>query len=195
MAAGSRAPKVATPIAEQEPVTAPAAAEEAPAWAKLLIDRIDRLEGEVRATKARTPAFVPKQPMPGHKPGGVFAALNEAIGGPGRRGWGEKWGQGVSNVVLVDIHGEKIPDQMLSRLAPQFGDGDQVRINPEVAREGFPDGQTWGDVLAKVGSEGYGTVKKVYWLTDAGQWKYSVVVPGVTGARPDGFHDYELLPA
>jgi hypothetical protein len=179
--------------------------DETPAWARALIGgmqdlttRLDRLETEARETKARTPAFKPMQHAQSgrRRQGGVFGRIEEKISGSG---WKEVWDQGVRpSSILCDIHGEKIPDMLLAQLAPRFQPGDPVRLDPTSARPGFEEGTTWGQILAdKVPSnpDGVGTVTRVLWLTDEGQWKYMATVPGLTANRPDGFHDHELLPA
>jgi hypothetical protein len=179
-------------------------ADDTPAWAHALISgmtdlttRLDHLEQEAREAKARAPAFKPMQhPQAKKKTGGVYGNIDQQIAGSG---WREVWDQGVRpSSILCDIHGEKIPDAFLDRMAPRFGPGDAVRIDPASARPGFPPGTTWGSLLAeKVPSnpDGVGTVNRVLWLTDEGQWKYTCTIPGLTAHRPDGFHDHELLPA
>ena len=155
-----------------------------------VVARQEKLEA---ALEARAPAFRPSDGAPKPRTRGPFGGINEAIGGSGRRGWREAWATGVSNSILIDVHGEKVPEMLLTQLAPRFAEGSEVRINPEAVRPGFPAGQTWGDVLRRVGSSGVGRVHRIFWLTDEQSWKYACVVPGVTGARPDGFHDHELL--
>lgn len=172
----------------------------------LLQDQTRKIEElEQRLEQKAGSQFRPMEQPPGSKPaGGMWGKLEQEIGGKGRRGWGSRETSGVSGQVLIDIHGEKIPERMLEHMGPRFYDGDRVRINPESTREGFPEGTTWGDILARLAQNagkkkpnphGIGTVTKILWYTDDEGWKYKVEVPGVTGARPDGFHDRELLPA
>lgn len=163
-----------------------AQAEVAPAWATQLLERIDRIEADQKAVKARTVGFKPMQSS-APRPKGMKAQLANMQSGEQR--------EGVSKQILVDIHGEKLTQSMINQHPPQFAAGDPVQINPESVRNGFPEGQTWGDLLAKHQSTGYGVVKKVYWINDDYEWKYSCVIPGITNGRPDGFHDSELLPA
>jgi hypothetical protein len=177
---------MATPSAP--PATEPAPVDDTPAWARVLIDRLDRLEERQRHTAAAMPAFKPMVHTE-TRPKGIKSALADLQPGQQR--------EGVSHQILVTIHGEKVSGQTLRDYPCRFAAGDAVRIDPSSAREGFPEGKTWGDVLATIprNPEGYGTVTKIYWLTDSGEWKFSVTVPGLTGARPDGFLDHELLPA
>lgn len=99
---------------------------------------------------------------------------------------------GVTRYVPVTVDGQRVP----ARFGPTYAIGDLVRVNPDVAREGWPAGQTWGDVLAREGCEGLGEVKRVLWLDKAGlRWKYKVRVPGLTKSEGDGFYDDELLDA
>ena len=174
-------------------------------FARLEADN-ESLRSELAATQARTPAFRPmEQPASTKRRGGVWSTLNEELEGGPMRGWGEKQAIGISGGILIDVHGEKIPDRMLQQVGPRFVEGDRVRINPESSREGFAEGTTWGQILEKVASEakpnqrtnphGFGRVVKILWLTDDEGWKYKVAVQGITGAQPDGFHDRELLPA
>ena len=197
-----------------EPTVAPDPPAADPTLARVLAllesqqEEMTALREELRQAKsAQGASFKPMQPPSGVRRGrgGRFGNLDAALAQGQRRGWGEREAMGISSQILIDIHGEKIPDRMLDAVGPRFYDGDAVRINPDATREGFPEGLTWGDVLARLAPttrkgqranpHGVGTVTKVLWLTDDEGWKYKVVVPGITGARPDGFHDHELLPA
>lgn len=157
-----------------------------------LTGRQDRLEAKVeeaRSNPARPPpAFVPMQ-VAESRPKGIRAALAGLAPGQTR--------EGISHQILVNRQGEKLSSTTLRDYPCRFEAGSRVRIDPDSARPGFPEGQTWGDLLAKIPTnpDGIGTVRKIYWLNDAGQWKFSVHVPGLTSARPDGFYDAELLPA
>lgn len=173
------------------PSTPPTPDAENPLLARVLslledqTEKIARLETELRETKARTASFVP---MDANRPQrGLKSQLAGMKNGEQR--------EGVSRQVLVDERGDKVPAMLLAQYPPRFEAGSHVQIDPGSTREGFPEGQTWGQVLTKIGSAGYGVVRKIYWLRDDGEWKYSVTVPGLTNGRPDGFHDRELLPA
>lgn len=165
---------------------APAQADEAPPWAAALLDRIDTLEGELKQAKARQAAFKPMEP-PQSRQAGIFAGMAPGPGQAVQR-------EGVSQQDLVDVRGDKVPAMLLKQYPVAFAAGDRCRINPAATREGWPEGQTWGDVLARFGTEGVGVVGKVYWLNDRGEWKYSARIRGITGTRADGFLGSELLP-
>lgn len=175
------------------PTSAPdTAPEESPVLTRVLAlledqtRRFEAIEADLAATKARTASFRPMESS-APPPRGIKAQLAGMRNGEQR--------EGISTQILVDVHGEKVNGLTLQQYPCRFEFGSRVRIDPGSARVGFPEGQTWGDVLAKLGIDGYGTVRKVYWLNDDGQWKYSVHVPGLTNGRPDGFYDSELLPA
>lgn len=165
-------------------------AAEAPAWARGLLERLDRLEGDLRETRQRTATFRPMElPRQGHKgQSGIFAGMNPAPGRPVER-------EGISDQILVDERGDKLPAMLLQQYPPPFAPGDRCRLNPDAARAGWPEGKTWGTVLADLRIDGVGVIRKVYWLKDDGRWKVSAVIRGLTNQRPDGFLDDELLPA
>jgi hypothetical protein len=162
--------------------------EEAPAWAKGLFDRMDRMETEAREARARTASFKPMERPTNGTPTGIFAGMRPTPGNPAER-------DGVSKQILVDERGNKVPEMLLRQYPPRFGVGDPCRIDPHSTRPGFPEGRTWGDVLAERKLDGVGVIRKVYWLRDTGEWKYSAVIRGITNQRPDGFLDSELLTA
>lgn len=90
--------------------------------------------------------------------------------------------------------GNRVPDAMLPHLNKRFSEGDMVRINPDVTREGST--QTWGEILGKHAADGVGVVTRVQGLMKPGVWKYKVRTTRVGGFKGmDGFYDYELLPA
>jgi hypothetical protein len=197
---------LANASAVETPPEAPDAALMARVLAKLedLEQQNAVLREEVRQARTTPNQFKPMEPPAGAKQRrGVWSSINEALQSM-PNGWTETpVATGVSNLTLIDVHGEKIPDRMLAQIGPRFGEGDAVRINPEAKRS--EDGDTWGNILARQAANarkgqvanplGVGTVVKILWLTDDEGWKYKGRVPGITGQRTDGFHDRELLPA
>lgn len=177
--------KDGTSVAESLPLSP---ADEAPAWARMLIDRMDRLETQVQEARSAAPRFQPMAPPQARQPRGIFAGMSPPPGGAVER-------EGVSKSVWVDERGHRVPEMLLRQYPPRFEAGDPCRIDPDSSREGWPDGRTWGEVLAKHNSPGLGVIRKVYWLRDTGEWKYAAVIRGITNQRPDGFLDRELLPA
>lgn len=175
---------------------APAAAPDMMAFLNDLSTKMDRvlkenadLKAELAEQKASTPRMRPmvrdEQKHVNNRRAQVFEHLSKA---------GDK-AQGSLGQVPVDYLGHRIPDNMLQFMQPAFLVGEEVRINPDVAREGWADGVIWADILKKQRCEGYGTVTRVSYLSKAGYWKYRVRVPGLTNDRGDGFAAYELLRA
>jgi hypothetical protein len=150
--------------------------------------RLDKLDAEVRETKARTPSFVPMQQPSSARPQGPGAAARPLAKGESATGR-------MGKDIFRTVGGQQLTEGELLRNPPRFGQGTTVRIDPGSRREGFADGLTWGTVLAKAGSEGYGRVIDIQWVNRHDEWKYRVSVPGLTPEHGDGFHDRELLPA
>lgn len=91
--------------------------------------------------------------------------------------------------IPVDRYGQRVNSKS------PFAKGMKVRINPDVPREGFPNGVTWGSILAKAKSPGIGEIRAVLWCGKTGEWKYKVNVRGLMHPdQVDGMHGYELLP-
>lgn len=141
------------------------------------------LREQVASQAERVPRVVPMKREDIHNAGTRRAQVMASLRG------GQK-ADGQLEQVPVDHLGHRIPKQMLEHMGAAFQTGSVVRINPDVKREGAED--TWGDILARSSSDGYGTVEKVLWYGKGGFWKYKVKVPGLTGRSPDGFYEYEL---
>lgn len=152
---------------------------------EILSEENAELRAEVSSQRHAVPQYRPMERPDLHNAGTRRKQVLSTLGA------GQK-GDGVLEQVPVDHLGHKIPKAMLSQMGPQFRPGDHVRIDPESTREGFPEGQTWGQVLSKVKSDGYGVVQRTLWFGKGGLWKYKVRVPGLTGKSPDGFYESEL---
>lgn len=125
---------------------------------------------------------------------------------------------GVRQSLPTTSHGP-MDAAMVNKLRRRFKQKQRVRINPDAVREGAfewtekehvdpRDGtvktrriatkvpRTWGTILASLGIDGIGEIRQCEdWSPRNHQWKYKVIVPGLTRAIGDGFYEYELLPA
>lgn len=159
----------------------------APPWARALLDRVAELEGELRQARSAAPSFVPMKAATQTGARVDNRGLGQDVPGLAKDG---------TRQMLTTTRGILLNEMTLRQYPRRFGPGSPVRIDPESAREGFPEGRTWGPILAQHGSAGYGEVVGVKGLREGtGEWQYYVEVPGITGAQPDGFGDHELLPA
>lgn len=152
-----------------------------------IVERQDRLEAEVRQAASAAPAFVPMRQA---------GQTGASVDGRGLGVDAPSLARDGTRHLLTTTSGRLLTEMTLRQYPRRFGPGSPVRIDPASAREGFPPGRTWGDVLAEQGSAGVGEVAAIKGLRDkTGEWHYYVDVPGITGAQPDGFGDHELLPA
>lgn len=150
--------------------------------------QIEALTAQVERAKAAQPRIVRR---PGDDPHNVESRRARATAGM-RRGESRSGSQQLP----VDAHGKRIPAELLDRFGPKYEAGDAVRIRRDVARDGFPGEQTWGDVLDKQRVSGEGVVLRQSFLTKLGEWKYVCHFPGLTRReRGDGFYDSEIEPA
>lgn len=150
--------------------------------------QIEALTAQVERAKAATPRIVRR---PGDDPHNVESRRARVTAGMKT---GESRGGGEQ--LPIDAHGKRIPTELLDRYGPKYEAGDEVRIRRDVARDGFPGGQTWGDVLDKQRCAGVGVVLRQSFLTKLGEWKYVCHFPGLTRReRGDGFYDSEIEPA
>lgn len=148
-----------------------------------LMARMDALEARQTAQAERQPQFRPMEAPP--------PPTNHIRPVPKLRGGEERSGQ--RGQIPMTAKGWHVNNVILAQHPQRFQIDDLVRINPDATRPG--QAKTWGEILSERNSDGVGTITKVYWLSDkTGQWKYAAKVPGITGARPDGFSDDELLP-
>lgn len=140
--------------------------------------RVDVLEQRLTEAEAARPRMEPMKP---------YEPVVDKRAVPRLRAGEEA--QGVQNQIPQSRHGWKP-----TRRA-RFGSGSHVRINPDVAREHAA--KQWSEILADRGISGEGVVVRPLWQDDeSGQWKYVVHIEGLTHSQfPDGFYDYELLPA
>jgi hypothetical protein len=165
-----------------------------------LTAQVAELKRDVQTTKAMTPAY---KPMDRADPSNAALrrAQIEALGHQQKSGAdfteGTKdgaWIPVTSGIGIAGVEGNRIPENMLGSLGRRFKDGDLVRINPDVTREGAT--KPWGEILDRLGSDGVGVVTQVLDFRKCGMWKYKVRVPklGNHGGM-DGYYDRELLPA
>src|SRR5690349_3590726 len=178
MAASTATPDLSQILAALQDLTAKVEAKDA---------QITALQAEVQRAKSATPRFTKRQADDPHNTAARRAAFAGMKAGESRGG---------SRQLPVDAHGKRIPDQMLEQYGPKFEPGEEFRIRRDVRRDGFKEGETWGDVLDRVRSEGVGVVLRQSYLTKLGEWKYIGHVPGLTRReRGDGFYEHEIEPA
>ena len=183
----------------------------------LILSKLDDMSNRVAALEQGTPQYRPMQPAEGmgYAPGATTAeipSIGELLQTPGEPV------TGVKASLPTTSHGP-MDAAMIARLRRRFKQGQTVRINPEAVREGARkwtehayvdprDGtpktkklptktpRPWADVLTELGIEGRGHIRQCEdWSPRNGQWKYKVIIPGLTRAIGDGFYEYELLPA
>lgn len=99
---------------------------------------------------------------------------------------------GQADQMLFGTDSHPIPPMLVRRFGPKFKLGQRVQVNPEIIAHGT--NRKWESILAEVGSAGTGIIKKIVHLTDSGEWKYQVRVPGLTNKQGTGMHENELLP-
>lgn len=165
-----------------------------------LTAQVADLKRDVQTTKAMTPAYKPMERPDPHN-ANLRRAQVEALGHQQKGGAdfteGTKEGAWIpvtSGIGIAGVEGNRIPENMLPSLGRRFQDGDMVRINPDVKREGSD--RLWGDILSTIDSDGVGVVTQVLDFRKCGMWKYKVRIPklGNHGGM-DGYYDRELLPA
>jgi hypothetical protein len=153
-----------------------------------LITEVDYLRREVEETSSMAPKWKTsdeydqiEQNVLDYDPANIMANLR------GR----DDDGQAGQMFFGTDSH--PIPAMLLRRHGPKFKIGQKVQLNPESTIWGHP-GKTWGELCREEGTKGVGIVKKVIHLTDEGEWKYQVRVPGLTTKQGSGFMESELIP-
>jgi hypothetical protein len=87
----------------------------------------------------------------------------------------------------------EVPKDIFAFMTPKFQIGQRVRINPDAVKMGGV--RTWSEVIGNTDTTGFGTIRKVTYMTRQGEWKYKVRIPGLTNSLGDGFRESELLPA
>lgn len=152
-----------------------------------LMQEVSFLREEVDRQSSLTPRWMTSDEMDGleqesldYDPANIMANLK-----------GEE--DGLAGQMFFGTDSHAIPPNLLRRYGPKFKINQRVQINPDTIVHGHSS-TTWGSVLAQEGSKGRGIVKKVIHLTDAGEWKYQVRVPGLTTKQGSGFLESELLP-
>lgn len=101
--------------------------------------------------------------------------------------------EGVADQLLFGTDSHPIPDIFLRKYGPKFRINQKVRLNPDADIHGT-SGVKWGPHISESGKNGIGIIKKVSHLTDKGEWKYVVRIPGITQKNGSGFMESELLP-
>lgn len=178
--------KDATLTANDAPASAPNQVDQMLVMLQTLLERQDRLEREVHAAKAAVPRFTPMQHA-GHTAGEAAPRRQETADGYARE---------TDRQLMRTTSGRALNAITLRQYPRRFDVGDRVVVDPASAREGFAEGRTWGDVLAKIRCSGLGVVAAIKGLREAtGEWHYLVEVPGLTGVAPDAFGEHELLSA
>ncbi len=149
-----------------------------------LITQVDMLQSQIEDQDTRTSKWLTSEELAGdvYDPKAILSNLGE----------GED-AEGVVKQAFFGTDSHPIPDMLLRRYGPKFKIGQRVTIDPESEVFGSP-GTRWGNLLEREGCAGRGIIKKIVHLTDSGEWKYQVRVPGLTGKEGDGFRESELLP-
>jgi hypothetical protein len=165
-----------------------------------LSEQVSELKRDVQATKSMTPAY---KPMERVDPNGaarrreqIDALAHEQKGNADFTSGQNAFVPVTSGYGFEGIMGNRVPENLMNsgQFRKRFSDGDYVRINPDVTREGSE--RTWGEILEKIGSDGVGVVTQVLGLYKGGIWKYKVRIPKLgTRNATDGYYDRELLPA
>lgn len=146
---------------------------------------VDSQRAEIAALQGQQPRFVPmKRPQ---KPQRELYRPPEELKAFALQNMG-RGGRAAGSLSVLDD--PKVTGQSPPGFAPVFQTGDRVMLNSEAKIHGSD--RLWGEI-ATAGGEG--EVLSRMHRSDSWEWKYRVVIPGLTQPQGDGFWEHELLPA
>lgn len=158
-----------------------------------LLARFDALEaenaalrGEVAQLQAQQPKFVKMARPEQRRKGGYVPPEELRAQAMKTLGRGQRAG-GHRDILDDPTKLNDIPVQY----HPIFETGDTVVLNPNAEIHGG-EGRVWGQIAQ---ADGFGEVLGRMGRSESWEWKYRVVVPGLTRPEGDGFYEHELLPA
>lgn len=161
---------------------------------KPLREEIAELRSKVQEQERATPKFVPMQ----HKnQSGMPKTPEEHLRAMANLREGQTR-EGSIHEIPTTQNGKRMDQGALKALfdsyQPPFQPGDTVRINPDAERLGWPEGKTWGQLLAKAkqNPDGYGVIREIAPFSHRG-WMFRARIEGHTGERGMVFDAHELV--